>query len=1167
MRKSLKIILSLFCVTALFSLFYLDSEQQEINKNIVQDSELKKLQKEVMSERKQKVKGMVKQDSPDKFMEWQQGIRTRDGELRPGYEFNYRIKELLKSNRVNSIAELSKNQFSKLSDGDLFIERGPANVAGRTRALVIDPDDPNFDTWYAGSVGGGVWKTTNAGQSWIELTPAIGNLATSTIVQSVSNPDVIYVGTGEGFGNVDQVAGAGIWKTIDRGVTWDQLSSTANYDFQNIMRMIIDPKDADIVVVATNSSVGQPAIRRTTNGGQDWIRVHQGSSSIQDLTADPSNFQIQYATENGIGVVKSTNSGQSWSSSSNGISGVGRMEIAVSWTDSSRLYLSAVGGVDGSTLWISRDSGASWTAATENGGNTDWLGGQGWYDNTINVNPYDENEVYVGGISLHKVTVSEDNTFQISYIANVYGGQSESKGVHPDQHNIVFAKTNEANNSYRMIICNDGGVSYSDNEGTTFSHTENGYNTAQFYGVDKQNGVDAYVGGMQDNGTYQSFANPDSSSGWIYKIGGDGFEVLWNYNDPNKIMGGYQYNGIQVSINGGLSFQSATNGLTDTGSGEAPFFTKLAKSKQDPDLVFALGASGVWRSDNFGENWNLTKMPDGFNGASYYSQIKTSLVNPQIIWTANSVSSNKGAFVSADGGIEFEQTNPLTFQMGRLTGLETHPTQQNTAFLLYSFAQSPKIIRTTDLGHSWEDISGFGTNNTSSTGFPDVAVYSLVVMPYDTTIIWVGTGIGLFESTDNGESWHATNYGLPPVAIYEMVVVNDQVVTATHGRGIWSISLTELAGYEPPTAVLSPILKSTLHQQGSLVIESQMRSSYDSIQVIIEENVTKVVYGNTVVDTTIRVPYLLSSAKEVSIQLKAFVAGIEYFSQKLNKVVYTFDNPLSSYATNFEDNPVSDFFNDGFELKNILGSQELHSEHNYQDAKENTYTLKVPITIQSENATVKYDDIAIIEPGESGTVYGDFEFWDYVVVEGSLDGDNWMALAPGYDARYNQDWLNNYNNGGSQAGLWVGHKIDLLNTFNVGDNILIRFRLFADAAANGWGWAIDNLEIQQNITTLENLKYELKTFSLKQNYPNPFNPNTTINFSLDEAGPVSLKIYNITGKLVKTVYNRKTFKAGILHRAVWDGTNNFGNTVSSGTFYYRLESGQKISVKKMVLIR
>jgi FlgD Ig-like domain len=1184
MKKSITLVISVLGLTALTVMFLPQMESSprsltELDKRIMAKSAQKAGPTEMMSERKKKVKGLVKEDEPNKFAEWQVGIRTRDGEDKPGYGFNYRIKELLKAHNVKSVSQLTKkNSLNKVGSNESFVERGPANVSGRTRELLVDPDDATFNTWYAGSVGGGVWKTTDAGQSWTHITPDIGNLATSALAQSPANPDVIYAGTGEGFGNVDQIDGNGIWKSTDRGVSWDQLASTANYGFQNILRMIVDPANENIVIVATtsgfqhNSGTNEaPAIRRSIDGGLSWATVYQGSSDIEDITADPTNFQIQYATVNATGVIKSTDGGQSWSSSSNGISGVGRMEIAVAWSDPNRIYLSSQGGIFGSTLWISRDSGANWTAGTEDGADgIHWLGGQGWYDNTINVNPYDEDEVYVGGINIWRINVNANNTIVTTNVTDGYGQfGGTSKGVHVDQHNIVMVKMNDTDSTFRMINCNDGGISFSDDKGENYTHTENGYNTSQFYGVDKKNGENRYAGGMQDNNSYLSVVDPDDTDDWTRVWGGDGYEAVWKYDDGSMILVSSQYNGIGRSTNGGASFSSGTNAMDDHGSGEAPFFTKLAQTKQDPDLVFALGKSGVWRTEDFAANWSVTKMPAGFSGTSTFSQLKVSLVNPQVIWTAQTVSTNLGAFVSQDGGFEFEQTNPLTFPMGRLTGLATHPTQRNTAYLLYSYAAGPKIVRTTDLGQTWEDISGFGDGDSSTTGFPDVAVYSLVVMPYDTTIIWAGTGIGLFESTDNGASWHATNYGLPNVAIYQMVVVNDQVVVATHGRGIWSITKAELAGYEPPPAPLAPKLNDVTYDGSSLAVSIEFRDVYDSTQVRVDGETISTIFNDAPFDSVLHISFSADSTTEIVVRLYSYQNGDFFVSQKIYLEVFSFQNPVNSYLTDFEDDPSQDFLGSDFEIKRLFGflNKAIHSPHDYENETTYLYTLKKPIIVSAVDARMSYADVAIVEPGDPGTVFGDEKFWDYVVVEGSKNGNDWLPLADGYDARYDPKWEAAWTQSTLYRKLFKTHELDISDTFSAGDTILIRFKLFTDQLETGWGWVIDSLQIQDLTLALDDLNFTVNKFSLQQNYPNPFNPTTTIRFSLDKSASVSLKVYDITGKLVKTLYNDKKLKAGVAHKVVWNGKNNLGNSVASGTFYYKLKAGEKVSVKKMILLR
>lgn len=1343
---------------------------------------------EIMSQHEMRVKGVIAKDRPDLFAEFHRDIRTRDGDPGPAYPPNYQIKALLKARNLSGTHALSK---ASTGGGLDWIERGPGNVSGRTRGIIVDPDDPSYNTWFAGSVGGGVWKTTDAGQTWTNLTPNLPNLATSTLVMAPSNHDVIYAGTGEGFGNVDQIDGSGIWKSEDRGQTWEQLASTAdNPEFQNIMRMVVDPSDENTLVVATAPGFhylnGEPnsGIFRSIDGGETWARVHDsGSDEVEHLIANPLNFNTQFATVNSEGVVKSIDGGRTWFPSTTGISEVGRMEIAIAPSDTTRLYISAQDRADtgtGSILFVSEDAGATWGRAQDvDGDDVHWLAGQGWYDNTIAVNPFDADQVFVGGVNLWRLdiqgretieaitgvdqentesflsfvnfggryagggletgenfhgletnvtmdeytsveirfgpgksqkahrfifgsnfqypyqdyvdvpfevwdidnnqqlmasfrdhenngvyeledrfsdessggidreylfvhavsydagqadpniaqtagqaykntyamwpeapagagvvdltTLSEDATVRINWgelnvwtlnTTNVTDGYGEfggsTKGVHVDHHNIVLIPTNEATQSFRLVNANDGGVAFSDDGGQTFDQPIDGKNTTQFYGVDKRNGADRYIGGTQDNGTWVSPSNPDRTSSWVDAPSGDGFEAVWHYGDPNKLLESSQFNNVWRSLDGGQTWTyiSAVSGLDDRGGGSAPFFTKLAKSKQDPDLVFAMGRSGVWRTDNFASSWTLIPMPsEDWEGTRSFAQVKISLADPQIVWTGSRLSESRSLYVSQDGGVTFSETNTYdTVPMGRITGLETHPTDANTAYALFSFAGAPKVLRTTDLGQTWEDISGFAGANSraagsadparvsSSNGFPDVAVFSLLVMPYNTDIIWAGTEIGLFESTDGGASWHAADNGLAATAIWEMLIVNDEVVAATHGRGIWTVALPELAGYEPPPAILAPRFLSIGGGAGGFVNMSvALKSSYDSTFVQVDGvNRVKLPGNPSPKDTSLTLALSPAGLDTVDISLMSYKDGRTFINAPAKIPVFplaetqvTYKNDLNSATGDF-------LFSGDMEVRTEAGFDDgaIHTAHPYPDDTELVALLIVPIEVASEKATLTYDDIAIVEPGSGGSRFGDLNFWDFVVVEGSNDfGASWMPLADGYDARYDQVWEDAYDSGDpGDPSMFRSHEIDLLDTFSAGETVLIRFRLFADSFVNGWGWVIDNIAIQEEAVSVSAGEALPRTFSLSQNFPNPFNPSTQIAYALPRAVEVTLSIYNIRGQKVRDLVDGEKQVAGY-YTVTWDGTDAFGRSVATGVYLYRIEAGEFVKAEKMTLIK
>ncbi len=1107
-------------------------------------------------------------DEPNKFAEFEREIRTRAGETAPQYPDNYIINALEKSRSASRLFKSSPLNW---------IERGPGNVSGRTRGIVVDVSDLFHKTWLAGSVGGGIWKTTDMGASWTNRTSSMPNLATTSLVQSQKNPNIIYCGTGEGFNNIDAVNGAGIFKSTDKGDTWAQLSSTTSSAFRNINRIIVDPLNENILLACTNQST----IQRSTDGGSTWLQSTFTNKTtggrIQDLKADPSDFQIQYCTVNNEGVFKSTDGGLNWSKSST-FTTSGRIEIAVSSKNSNYIYASSeISG--GSALYVSDNKGANWyTVKSSDGKTKNWLSDQGWYDNAIAVNPDNEKIVFLGGVDLWKVEIlssgatSTTRDANFSRITDVYGSSGKPY-VHVDHHNITPVSISPG--TFWIINGNDGGISYSTDGGTTWrgNSTNNnlvngGYNTTQFYGVDKKPGASQYIGGTQDNGTWMSTANnPGYQSIYSQAIGGDGFDVSWHYKDPLKIIGGSQYNSFRRTTDGGINWLSATAGLDDVGSGKGPFISRIAKSNSDPDVIYAAGSKGIWRSEDFGATWALTTLTNGntkpFSGNTI--PVSVSIANPQVVWAGNRFTNNESRlYVSKDGGVTFDS---LSYQanlpaLGTLSGIDTNPDDMNTAYLCYSFSGAPKILRTTNLGSTWQDISGFGTNSTSSNGFPDVATYCVLAFP-NSDKLWAGTEIGLFESTDKGANWHLADNGLPAVSIWKMRIVDDQVVVATHGRGIFSVTLSELSGYKPPTVTLSPLITGLSQGvDGALNVIANLRAVYDSTVVWIAGNRKDKINSSTIGEINLK--YVVPTPGTLSVQIISYKSGVPYKSTFRNIEMHTVQAAQSKYS-NYFDEDTNDFFGNGYTLTAPSGfsSRALNSPHPYSEATDYYYNLLVPIKISSASslATIEYDDIALVEPGDLGAVFGDLNFWDYVVLEGSRDGINWLPFEDGYDCNSNASWLSLYNsNTNPTSSNYVHHTISMTKKFNPGETIFVRFHLYSDEAAVGWGWIVDNLKIQPLVVSVENETVIPNSYSLSQNYPNPFNPETLIKFSLPKRSKVKLEIFDMLGRSVATLADTELDAGNYKYN--WNALK-----FSSGVYLYRLTANNFSQTKKLILMK
>jgi photosystem II stability/assembly factor-like uncharacterized protein len=1240
-------------------------------------------------------------DGPAEFARFHKEIRTAEGESAPAYLAGHRMREIQKA---RALARMAPPRMQ--SANIVWTERGPANVPGRTRGLIVDPDDPTKNTWFAGSAGGGVWKTTNGGQNWNLLTPDLPNLATTVLGMAPSNHNTIYAGTGEGFGNLDGISGTGIFKSIDRGQTWQYLPSTAN--FSDVNRLAINPANADVVVVATNSG-----IYRTIDGGANWTQS-SALTDFLDLKADPTNFNIQYAARDFVGVFKSTDGGQTWVLSNNGMSPTGRTEIAISPVMPSRIFASVEGGLSGvaSDMYYSSDSGGTWSLVniTWNAQPLDFLGGQGWYDNIILCDPFNADIIYFGGVNLfrfnltsgssevvnyrmeeidtedflflvtfaniqfsqgrltagtqaaqrdvevrfgpgmtqkaHRFTVptgatsgvpvasytyanyvdvpfevwevtdplnprqlmvsfrdqANDGAFTLMpqffgtdpllnsreyvYINNVdysatpspsimvsggqefqliYNffpaladggtwtpaslpastllieytglqkvnantitvtdayGQFDSKNrfltfgvdVHPDQHNLAIIPV--SGSTYRLLNANDGGVFLSNISATpginqgNWTMVGNSYRTTQFYGADKRPGFDQYFGGTQDNGTWRSPPGSVSSEASNYELcfGGDGFEVIWHALDDQKMIGGSQGNSFQRSVNAGVSWQSAVAGL----SGSHPFITKLANSQDDPERIYTLSSAGVFYSPNFGASWTLTPITNRWGPATSQMDVEVSRANANIVWAGSGMvetGTQRNVHVSTDAGVNFALTNnpPTSLISGGITRLASHPFEQQTAYALFSQAGNPKILRTTDLGQSWEDISGFDGVDVSTRGFPDVAVYCLYVRADDPNILWAGTEIGIVESLDNGISWQLRT-DFPAISVWDMKGRENQVVIATHGRGIWTATLD----VSQESTLRPVVLEWGTSPKKEFLARVRLEEDYDQLDFYVNGTLVTLSANLPAGDHVIKIPNVTAGQRElkiIGVQNNAPVHSQTYSVDKLN--IQSIEN---SYATYF--GSVSDVFMLNMSPGSFAGappdvSGGLHSTHPYATNLTPSVTVLHPVVVSSTFPTVFYEDIALVEPGIDGEPFSTVGFKDFVVLEASKNGLDWTPIEDGHDARYDTDWLAAYNSAAlGTLSMFRLHQLNILDKFAEGDTLLFRYRLFSDASTTGWGTALRFISIQEEPTAIE--KEALEGFKI---YPNPATSDFTVEFALAQSEPASISLLDVQGRVLQS---------------------------------------------------
>ena len=351
---------------------------------------------------------------------------------------------------------------------------------------------------------------------------------------------------------------------------------------------------------------------------------------------------------------------------------------------------------------------------------------------------------------------------------------------------------------------------------------------------------------------------------------------------------------------------------------------------------------------------------------------------------------------------------------------------------------------------------------------------------------------------------------------------------------------------------------------GDLSLSFNLRSVYDSTQVWVDGAKVAIVGPNTRrQELMLTMPVMTAGLK--SAYARSFKDGVPYDSITRTIDALALAAPAFQYASNLDS--AADFALTLFSIETPAGFADpaLHTTHDYSDGSNPIALLKAPIRI-AETTTLTYDEVVIVEPGDPGTVFGDMNFWDYVVVEGSRDGVTWLPVAPGIDCRSDPSWVSSFYSGSPtpSEALFRQHVTVLNDTFAKGETILLRFRLFADGAVTGWGWAIDNIDIAA--TTSASPAGDLPAvLTLAQNHPNPFNPSTTIAFSLARGAQVELKIFDARGALVRTLVDGGR-PAGD-QQVIWNGRDDSDRQVAAGVYLYRLRTDGRELQRKMTLVK
>ena len=699
--------------------------------------------------------------------------------------------------REKALRHVNNHNLSKGTDlqSILWTPVGPTNIGGRVRSIAIDPNNPSII--YAGSVSGGIWKSTDGGASWIPKADFASNMVIGCLAIDPTNSNIIYAGTGEGYFNVDALRGIGVLKSTDAGETWTVLntfiSAGPNYYYYFINKIVINPTNPQVLFAAvSNNSEG---IWKSTNGGTSWNEIVSPgyrSKFCVDLIMDPTNANTLYGAFglfSADGIYKTTNGGTTWDTLTNGFplrsTKFTRISLAVAPSNTNVVYAClSDSNYYTHSIQKSTNGGANWFQVGTPYDNSipgTHLGGQGWYNNVIAVHPDDPDVVFTGGINLFKSTNGGQNWFRIS---DGYASKGTPLYVHVDQHAIVF----HPDNSSVIYFGNDGGLFTSANTGTTFTEINSNFQTVQFYSGAVHPTLQTYYGGTQDNGTVKTTL----PSSWSVSLGGDGGATWVDSQNPQTVYTEYVYMCLQKSTNAGFSWSRIMNGIPTVGSNQydgtsdrSSFIAPFVMDPGNPQTLVA-GSYRVFRTSNGGTTWSAISVDLTGDGTGVSGSVISALgfgPSPTIyVGTSGSGIQTSRVLVTTNGGSTWINQTRSPLPNRYVKAIAVHPSNRDMAYVCFSGYGGGHIFMTTTHGNSWSNISG---------DLPDIPVNAILFDSLLTTHLVAGTDIGIFETTNGGTNWIQQNGGMANVSVADLDMNQaGYMFVATHGRGMFKSDIT-----------------------------------------------------------------------------------------------------------------------------------------------------------------------------------------------------------------------------------------------------------------------------------------------------------------------------------------------------------------------------------------
>src|SRR5689334_7274593 len=726
-------------------------------------------------------------------------------------------------------------------NGLRFRSIGPAFTSGRVIGFAVDPKNPA--KYFVAVASGGVWKTVNAGITWTPVFENEGSYSIGAITLDPKNPLTVWVGTGENNSQRSVSYGNGVYKSDDGGRTWRNVGLKTS---EHIGRIAIDPKDSNIVYVASQGPLwgpgGERGLYKTTDGGKTWKSILSISENtgVTDVVIDPNDPNTVYCASyqrrrhmwtliNGgpeSAIYKSTDAGATWNKLRAGLPTVelGRIGLAISPVDSNVIYATVEAADRKGGIFRSSDRGGSWERRNE-------FDSTAMYYARVVADPKDVDRIYVMNVYL---MVSDDGGRTLRRLGE--------KSKHVDNHEIWI----DPDNTDHYLVGCDGGVYESFDRGTNWDFKAN-LPVPQFYdiAVDNEKWFYNVYGGTQDNFSFGGPVRTRSASGivnsdWFVTNGGDGFRSQVDPEDPNTIYASLQH-GVIVRF--------------DKRTGERIGIQPQPGPKDDPprwnwDTPFIISphlhtrlymaSDRLYRSDDRGDSWTE------ISGQLSRDLDRDKLPVMGRVWSVDAVAKNAStAFfgnasavaesqkkegliyvgtddglvnITEDGGKNWRRIEkfPGVGELPYVSRIITSNHDANTAYVSFDNHQNadfkPYLLKTTDAGRTWTSLSA----NLPKNG----PVWAIAEDHMDPNLLFVGTEFGLYFSVDGGQKWVQLKGGLPTIAVRDLNIQKreNDLVVGTFGRGIYILDNdTPLRSIKPETvreeAVVFPVKDALMYIQ------------------------------------------------------------------------------------------------------------------------------------------------------------------------------------------------------------------------------------------------------------------------------------------------------------------------------------------------------------------